>query len=170
MRAVSIDAAEGDRLVAALERCRPRLRRILASFRLPKEDAEDLLQELALQAVRRDEEIESLDGWLPVVARYLCIQFLRKKHRWVGLPEDYEPSGQADQERVELWIDLEKALAILRRGPRNVIVLQALGCKSSEIVYLTGYSPRSIVSVAARARGRLLEYLAIGEAKQEVSS
>jgi DNA-directed RNA polymerase specialized sigma24 family protein len=78
----SPETVEG--LVRALSRNRPRLKFLTASFRLRREEAEDLLQDLALVALRKLEEIQDVDGWLLGTARNLCL--MRVEPRVVPWP------------------------------------------------------------------------------------
>ncbi|HEY4588533.1 MAG TPA: sigma factor, partial [Thermoanaerobaculia bacterium] len=51
-------------LLELLEAIRPRLRRLLRSYDIPPEDAEDLVQESILEALRKWDTIRQKDVWL----------------------------------------------------------------------------------------------------------
>jgi RNA polymerase sigma factor (sigma-70 family) len=135
----SPETVEG--LVRALSRNRPRLKFLTASFRLRREEAEDLLQDLALVALRKLEEIQDLDGWLLGTARNLCLMRVRSRRlrEYVHLEEEGELVSAPGQQRVDLFVDLHRALAILPLRYRTVLVLRALGLTYKEIVATTGY-------------------------------
>ena len=53
-----------------LRELRPKIRTLFASYRVPHEDAEDILQESLLAAVLAWGEIRNKEGWLLVVIRH----------------------------------------------------------------------------------------------------
>ena len=48
----------------SLRRAGPRLKRVLASYRIPSEDAEDLLQQSLLALVHRRDQVRDPESWL----------------------------------------------------------------------------------------------------------
>jgi RNA polymerase sigma factor (sigma-70 family) len=171
----SSPAAEGKmRLLAeALQRNEKRLKLVLYSFKLRHEDAEDIIQEVAVLAAAKLGEIENLDAWLPAVALNLCIvrwRRLKRRGRHLlrldDLPEDSEPVRPPDQQRLEIQMDLQKGLSRLSRRLKAVLSLWAQGFNNREIAARTGYSGESIRKLIWRA-ARHIRAIEAGE-KEDV--
>src|SRR6185295_2202080 len=122
MRNVALrrEGVEADALLTALEQVRPRLKLILASFRLSKEDAEDLLQDLVLVALQKLPEIENLTAWLRGTTVNLCLMGLRRKRSREELRKIYDSPIPPVQEPVDACVDLKRALAVLPARHRQV--------------------------------------------------
>jgi RNA polymerase sigma factor (sigma-70 family) len=164
----SEQAAAEHPLVAALKRVRPSLKWVLAHFRLSPEDAEDVLQDLCLWAIRKANQIEDLDNWLVGTANKLCLALLSQRRirakyqaREVGFMVEGElrvPEALLSvpaMAHLEFRVDLARALPLLPAKPRQAVVLHAMGFGPSEIAFQTGYSPESV----RRILGRGLAYL-----------
>ncbi|HEV8580238.1 MAG TPA: sigma-70 family RNA polymerase sigma factor [Thermoanaerobaculia bacterium] len=150
------------RLVEALERSRSRLKWILARFRLSKEEAEDLLQDMAVAAIQKLPEIQNLDGWLVGVAFRMCAYRARRDRSGPQFTPlgDFDMAVSPEQGRRDLAVDLERALASLPRRHRGIFVLRAMGFSESEVAVRTGYSPKSLRGVRYRLRARIAVQLA----------
>src|SRR3978361_2456631 len=61
-----------------LERAEPKLRRVLGRYRIPAQDAEDLLQETFLIMVSKWGTIRNPDSWLLATLSNRCIIYWRK--------------------------------------------------------------------------------------------
>lgn len=145
-------AGEGGNLVEALERCRKRLNRVFASFRLSHSDAEDVLQDVALLAIRQFAEIQNLDAWLLTVAHNRCVLLTRKKRCRHEIPWEgsMEPVVPAEQEQIPLRVDLTRSLAGLPRRLSRILALRAQGFNRREIGVRIGRSGNSISQFISR--------------------
>jgi RNA polymerase sigma factor (sigma-70 family) len=145
------------RLEEFLERMRPRLRSLVARYRIPLQDAEDLLQQSLLALVYRREEIRNPEAWLLGTLRKTCLLYWRDRRRqiyeavdgaileWLAEPQ---PPGQ---EREELWHDLENLMARLPERCRTLLRLRyRVGLDAAEVAARLGYRPSSIGKVTAR--------------------
>ena len=65
-------------LEEVLERMQPRLKRILFRYRIPAQDAEDILQETFLIMVAKWGSIRNPDSWLLATLANRCVIYWRK--------------------------------------------------------------------------------------------
>jgi RNA polymerase sigma-70 factor (ECF subfamily) len=156
-----------------VERLRPRLEQLLARFRIPLADAEDLLQDTLLSTVRKWDEIQETEAWLLATLRNRCIVYWRRRrntlHQAVdtALLEMLSRPVAAPQERAALVWDLNRALETLPRRCRTVLRLRyGLGLAPAEVAEEMGYLPDSVRKVSQRCLAALthrLLALATGE-------
>src|SRR3954452_21515587 len=97
-----------------LERIRPRLKQVLRNYDIPPQDAEDVLQETFLEALRKWDTIRHKDSWLVGALRFKCSHYWKKQRservQGVDLPvleELSEPQAPA-QEQGEILLDLRR--------------------------------------------------------------
>jgi RNA polymerase sigma-70 factor (ECF subfamily) len=112
--------------------------------RLPKDDADDLTQEVFLTAHRKISSVadpEAFGGWLCAIARNAATDFLRKQKEHAELTSDI---ACADPRRAEA----EQVLSVMRGLPealREPLVLRLVeGMTGPEIAERTGLSPGSV--------------------------
>lgn len=157
-----IPGTERESLAAFLERVRPRIKRVLRSFGIPPEDAEDVLQEALLEAVRKWDTIQHLEAWLLGTLSFKCSKYWRH-HRGdrvqaVDAPvleELARPQAPA-QEREEVIHDLRNLLRGLGKRHRTVLWLRfGLGLSTVEVAERLGYCPSSIRKLTTRSMARL---------------
>ena len=151
-----------ERLLEALERCRPRLKQILASFHLPKHEAEDLLQDLIVLAIQKLQGIEILDSWLPATARYLCLANIRKKRRRLEALQRCDSPSPPAPTGLDLCVDLAGALAVLPPKLRTVVILRAMGYRLSEIAGQMGHHTGTVHKLERRGMVKLAMQLGVG--------
>lgn len=144
----------------------PKLRRIFARFRLPVEDAEDVLQQSFLDLVYKQDQIYNPEAWMVATVRNRCIVYWRKRRRQIWDAVDsamLELLAQPEapgQRQVALREDLEKVLSRLPQRCRSVLVLRyGLGYRSREVAELLGYQPSSIRKVTSRCIAALTREL-----------
>lgn len=135
----------------------PRLRRIFARFRLPVEDAEDVLQQSFLDLFYKQQTIQNPEAWLVATVKNRCIVYWRRRRRQLwdamdgALLELLAEPEASHQRQVALRKDLEKVLARLPIRCRNVLMLRyGLGYQSSEVAERLGYQASSIRKVTSR--------------------
>lgn len=135
----------------------PRLRRIFARFRLPVEDAEDILQQSFLDLFYKQQQINNPEAWLVGTVKNRCIVYWRRRRRQLwdamdgALLELLAEPEASHQQQVALRNDLEKVLARLPSRCRNVLMLRyGLGYQSQEVAERLGYQASSIRKVTSR--------------------
>ncbi len=155
-----------------LHRIRPRLKRILRGYDIPLEDAEDLLQESLLEALRKWDTIENLEAWLTGTLGYKCSNYWRRRRggliQAVDLPvleHLSEPQAPA-QEREEVLLDLRSLMEGLDKRHRAALWLRfGLGFSTGEVALRLGYNPSSIRKLTNRSMARLRRWAAAGPAE-----
>lgn len=150
-----------------LERCRPHLVRILYRYRIPAQDAEDLLQETFLILVSKWESIRSPAAWLSATLRNRCVIYWRRRRARIyelvdeAILELIAQGEPPAQERSELRRDLAVVLSRLEPRQREILHLRfGLGCTSREIGERLGYGAGSIRKMTQRCLARLSRELA----------
>lgn len=149
-----------------LERAGPRLKKVLSRYRIPAQDADDLLQETFLILVTKAGSIRNPDAWLVATLANRCIIYWRK-HRgrlWdlvdsaiLELLADVEAPPQ---ERADLRHDLDSLLMALPERCRSILRLRyGFGCSTAETAEKMGYCKSSIRKVTRRCLAALTEQL-----------
>jgi RNA polymerase sigma factor (sigma-70 family) len=140
----------------------PRLKWVLARYRIPVEDAEDLLQQTFLALVDQWEEVREPERWLIGTLKRQCLMYWRRQRRrfYSAVDEailDLLSSPEAPpQEKAALQADLD---ALLQRVPprcREVLELRfRLGYDPSEVAEKLGYRASSIGKITHRCLAAL---------------
>ncbi|MCB1036416.1 MAG: sigma-70 family RNA polymerase sigma factor, partial [Acidobacteria bacterium] len=145
-----------------LDRLQPRLRGILAQYRIPPEDAEDVLQQALLALVYKWGEIRGPEGWLLGTLRHKCLMYWRSRRRSLYQAVDavilefLADADRPEQERLEIASDLNSLVARLPQRCREVLRLRYhLGYDPPEVAERLGYSPTSISKVTNRCLATL---------------
>lgn len=145
-----------------LDRCRPHLLRVLYRYRIPPEDAEDLLQETFLILVTKWESIHLPEAWLSATLRNRCVVYWRRHHTRIydlvdsAILEVLDAGTPPAQDRAAMRRDLAVVLEGLAPSQRQILHLRfTLGCTSSEIGELLGYGPGSVRKITQRCLARL---------------
>lgn len=153
-------------LEETLIRVEPRLRRILTRYRIPAQDAEDLLQETFLIMVSKVETIRNPEAWLLGTLANRCILYWRKyrSRLWdlvdTTILEMLADAEAPTQERWDLRFDLDTLLSNLPDRCRSVLRLRyGLGCSTAEAAERMGYCQSSIRKVTRRCLAALTEQL-----------
>jgi RNA polymerase sigma-70 factor (ECF subfamily) len=120
-----------------------------------KQDAEDVLQTVFVQVVRKRRHLlkaRCLDAYVHQIARNEAISFLRRRRKR-GSELDAEPwlvPAQADDRPEELAEELQSALARLPRPQREIVVLKVYREKTFREI--AGMLELSLNTVASRYR------------------
>lgn len=151
-----------------LERLKPRIDRILAYFRVPPCDAQDLLQNLALQTFQRWSEIEQHESWFIVTLRKRCLVYHRDRRladlRYISLEilDQYGdlarelPTVPSPADRLEIRVDLRRLLRNISATQRILLAARyRLGMVDHDTAQLTGLAAGSIRKLISRALARL---------------
>jgi RNA polymerase sigma factor (sigma-70 family) len=149
-----------------LARAEPRLKRVLSRYRIPAQDADDLLQETFLIMVSKAGSIRNPDAWLVATLANRCIIYWRK-HRaklWdlvdTAILEMLADVEAPPQENAELRYDLDSLLSHLPDRCRSLLRLRyGFGCSTAEMAERMGYCKSSIRKVTRRCLAALTEQL-----------
>ena len=154
-------------LRSELEPMRPRLLGILRRFRVPPEDAEDLLQDVLVDFVQKRRFIEDPEGWLVIVTRRRCLDYSRQRRRRfvegfdAALLELVAGGVSAPQEHETLIRQLEEIIDTLQPKCRDLLRMRYIeGRTESEIAELKGYKTSSISKLCGRCVTALAKRLA----------
>ncbi len=145
-----------------LEDLQPRLRAVLAGFRIPYEDAEDLLQQAVLTLLVKRETIKDPGRWLVGTLRNRCRMYWRTHRKRLyesvdtAILESVAEPGEPPQVRRDLASDLNGVLRTLSPRCRSVLELRyGLGCDPAETAQRLGYQKSGIYKIVERCLGRL---------------
>lgn len=126
-------------------------------------DAEDMLQELFLKAMRQDRkfcEIDNARAWLFEVARNALADRLRLKKTEVELPDDLAAEHEETPAVESLAACLPRALSELSEEDREAITRCDLeGMTQEDYAQLKGLTLPGAKSRVQRARRRLRKHL-----------
>lgn len=166
-----------DAIPELLMTLKPRLKTILARFRIPGQDAEDLLQDALLLLVRNRHHLRDPAAYLLSTLQYRCRMYWRqhRRRRQLGVDDRLleqlapalRPSGQ---EAAEVRSDLLRQLATLEPGARRLVLLRyALGYTIRETADQVGLTRDSVRQRARYARNQLARRLAEAGRPEESS-
>jgi RNA polymerase sigma factor (sigma-70 family) len=157
---------QADELTAVLERLEPELRRVLVRFRIPAQDAEDLIQDTLLVFLTKHDTIASPAPWLLATLRNRCLVYWRRRRRHLieaidaGLLEEVAGGRPGDQNRRDLARDLSGAVSRLPNRCRSILRLRyGLECAGPEIAEQLGYRPDTIRQATLRCLSALSRQL-----------
>jgi RNA polymerase sigma factor (sigma-70 family) len=163
----SLSPPDNDTLVELLETIRPRLKRLLQSYDIPPEDAEDLVQEALLDALRKWDAIRAKDVWLLGTVRFKCSNYWKRRRAGrveaFDLAELEELSGPQSpgQEQAEIALDLRSLTRGLDGRHRAVLWLRyGEGLSTAEVAQRLGYCSSSIRKLSGRCLARLQRWAA----------
>jgi RNA polymerase sigma-70 factor (ECF subfamily) len=145
-----------------LERVGPRLKGLLWTYRIPTDDAEDLLQDTFFSLVYSTHQINDPEAWLIGTLKRQSLMYWRKRRRslyaavdetlleWLATPM------APPQEREQLLADLESLIERLPPKCRKVLRLRFLfGYEPQEVAEKLGYSSTSIGKITHRCLAAL---------------
>ena len=159
----------GRELEHLLEELRPRLAAVLSSFRVPPDDADDLLQDVLLQFLRKRALIRLPEVWLLGALRNACRMYWRSRSRRFTTAVDgalldlvADAAEVPPQESRLLRRNLSQRIARLDWRCRSVLRLRYhLGYEAREVADEMGYSRASIDKVTRRCLEALGRKLAV---------
>jgi RNA polymerase sigma factor (sigma-70 family) len=160
-----------------LKEVEPKLKRLLATYRIPSEDAEDVLQQALLALLYQWERVRDPESWLFGTVKRHCLMYWRTHRRRIysavdstileWLSEPIAPS----QERSDLLCDLESLIDRLPWRCRQVLRLRfRLGYEPLEVAAKLGYRASSIGKVTTRCLAALSRELLASRPCEEGSS
>jgi RNA polymerase sigma factor (sigma-70 family) len=140
----------------------PKMKRLLATYRVPVEDAEDVLQQALLALIYQWETIRDPEGWLLGTLRRHCLMYWRDHRRRLysavdsAILEWLSQPLAPPQERSDLLADLRSMIGRLPPRCRTVLELRfQLGYEPSEVARRLGYRDKSIGKVTHRCLAAL---------------
>jgi RNA polymerase sigma factor (sigma-70 family) len=148
----------------------PRLKRLLATYRIPAEDAEDVLQQTLLALLYQWERVRDPECWLLGTLKRHCLLYWRDSRRRIYSAVDStvlewmsEPVAPS-QERADMICDLDNLLLRLPSRCRSILQLRfRLGYEPPEVARRLGYQASSIGKITTRCLAALSrELLAAG--------
>src|SRR4051794_10465020 len=153
-----------------LKAVEPRLKRLLALYRIPGEDAEDVVQQALLALLYQWERVGDPESWLFGTVRRHCLMYWRTHRRRIysavgsALLEGLAAPLAPLEEGAALRCDLE---SLSERPPprcRSVLRLRSrLGYEPIEVAHMLGYRESSIGKITTRCLAALSrELLASG--------
>jgi RNA polymerase sigma factor (sigma-70 family) len=158
---------------AFLKAVEPKLKRLLATYRIPCEDAEDVLQQALLALLYQWDRVRDPESWLFGTVKRHCLMYWRMHRRRIysavdstileWLSEPIAPS----QERSDLLADVESLIDRLPTRCRSLLRLRfRLGYEPLEVARKLGYQASSIGKITTRCLAALSrELLASGLAE-----
>ncbi len=154
----------------------PKLKRLLAAYRIPKADGEDILQQALLELLYQWEVVRDHKSWLFGTVRRKCLMFWRTNRRriysavdatvleWLSQP--VAPS----QERSDLLSELERLIERLPSRCRSLLRLRfQLGYEPMEVAQQMGYRPSSIAKITNRCIAALSRELVVSGLIEKLS-
>src|SRR5215210_7048077 len=149
-----------------LLRMEPRLKRVLSRYRIPAQDADDLLQETFLIMVSKAGSIRNPNAWLVATLANRCIIYWRR-HRsrlWdlvdTAILELLADAEAPPQERESLQYDLNALLSNLPERCQSLLRLRyGFGYGTAETAEKLGYCKSSIRKVTRRCLAALTQQL-----------
>lgn len=150
-------------VLGAWQRHEQELRGFLVSRLGDHDDAEDLMQEVFLRALREGEGFCALDNpraWLFRVARNAAVDRQRRQRPSEPVPEDLPTEGAESAPVDELNACVERNIPALREGDRDIIRRCDLeGLPHRRYAEAHGLSVGAVKTRLFRARRRLRERL-----------
>ncbi len=157
-----------------LERMQVKLKKVLSRYRIPAQDADDLLQETFLIMVSKLGTIRNPDAWAVATLSNRCIIYWRRQRsRLLDLVDStiLELLAETEvppQEQLDLRCDLDSLLSCLPGRCRSVLQLRyGFGCTTAEVAEKTGYCKSSIRKVTRRCLAALTEQLVTSRFRNE---
>lgn len=136
--------------------------RTLSRFRIPAQDAEDLLQETLLLFLTKRAEVRDPAAWIATTLRHRCIIYWRRRRRALVqtfdevMMEMLDEGRECEQNRKLLGRDLSRAIARLPQRCRAILRQRyALDRDGSEVAESLGYRESSIRQVTNRCLSAL---------------
>jgi len=137
------------------------MRGILYRYRIPPQDAEDLVQTALLAMIAKRDEIKTPNTWLCGTLENCCRAFLRERRQYAARfleldGMELDPATEGQWPLHDLRIDLDRLLLLLPAGHRQLVVLRfRLGFAAAEAARATGFAGSSGRQTLRRSLARL---------------
>ena len=157
-----LDGTKRDPIEDVLEVLQPRIRSTFARYRIPPQDAEDVLQQTLLIYLYKQESVENPEKWIIGALKNRCLVYWRSRRRKLyssvdkAILESVVAVDQCPQERSDFLRDLGGLLAQLPERCRKIFKLRYWqGWEPSEAAERLGYRSSSIYKVTERCLAAL---------------
>jgi RNA polymerase sigma factor (sigma-70 family) len=154
--------SSGEPLEVVLQRLRPRMARVLGAYRIPCQDADDVLQDALFVALEKWETVRRKELWLLGTVRYKCILYWKRqkarREEAMEVPdlESLAEPQRPAQERLELLQQIEIMTGFLGDHHREALWLRyGFGFKTAEVAEEMGYCHSSMRKLLGRSLARL---------------
>ncbi|HEX9733228.1 MAG TPA: sigma-70 family RNA polymerase sigma factor [Thermoanaerobaculia bacterium] len=141
-------------------RLEPRLKQIVNRYRIPAQDAEDLLQTALIATLRNWSELADPEGWLVRTVINQCLMYHRSRRRHPSEPLDDAIEllpVPSPEERMADREEIERRLARLPHQCRQLFRLRFIyGFNAKEVAELLGRKISSVYNTTHRCT-KLLE-------------
>ena len=151
---------------AIVSRVRPDFVRILRTFRIPSEDARDLVQNVYVTFLEKSDSVADPERWMIGALRRECLHFLRtERHKLYEAIDDalldlVVCTDVVPQERESLLAALARRIRDLGERCRELLRLRfRLGCDRFETADQLRLRPSSIGTLEKRCLAALSERL-----------
>jgi RNA polymerase sigma factor (sigma-70 family) len=145
-----------------LKEVEPKLKRLLGTYRIPSEDAEDILQQALLALLYQWDRVRDPESWLFGTVRRHCLMFWRTNRRKIysavdsAILEWLSRPIAPEQEKADLLCDLESLIDRLPSRCRSLLRLRfQLGYEPPEVASKLGYRASSIGKITNRCLAAL---------------
>lgn len=146
-------------LATLLTAMKPRLQGILASSRIPPQDAEDVLQDAMVIFLLKRRNVKNPEKWLLGVVKRRCLVYWRARRRQLWEAVDFAileavaAPGGAPQHALDFLRDLEEIIDSLPERQRELVkLLLEEEPDPYEVADRLGYARSGIHKVIRRAR------------------
>lgn len=150
----------------AFQSVRHRAATVLAHFRIPPQDAEDLMQDALMSLLRKQEQVRDPELWLLGAVRKECLMYWRAHRRRLEQALDEVALGLSEepaQERRMLHDDLNRAIRKLRPRCQSLLNLRyRMELAAEELASSLGYTVSSLDNVTRRCLASLSQRLLRG--------
>lgn len=150
-----------------LRRLDPSFAKILASFRIPVADGEDLVQNVAIQFLRKQRQVRTPESWLRGAMRNECRMYwrTRSRRRTVAVEESIleliAGPDPADPEQTAIRQGLFRFIDTLENSCRSLLRMRfKLGMDVHETAKRTPYKLSSIDKTIKRCVDKLTRKIA----------
>ncbi|MCP4203994.1 MAG: sigma-70 family RNA polymerase sigma factor [bacterium] len=141
---------------------KPIAARICRRYRIPPQDAEDLMQQSLMALIDGREQVENPEAWLAGTLRNHCLMYWRRRRRRLysavdtAILETLAEPTRSEQDTIELSHDMASILGDLPSRCRSVLELRyGLGCRPLETAKRLGYRSSSIYKILQRCLAAL---------------
>lgn len=148
----------------------PTATKICRRYRIPPQDAEDLMQQTLIALIDSRDDVQNPEAWIAGTLRNQCLMYWRRRRRRLynavdsAILEEMAAPSPPQQQSVEFSHDLERALGQLPNRCRSVLQLRyGLGCQPRETAERLGYRSSSIYKILNRCLAALSRSLAVRE-------
>ena len=161
-----LDQSKATSIEDILEDLEPRIRSVFSRFRVPPQDAEDVLQQTLLTFLHKRDSIYDPERWLLGALRNRCRLYWRARSRKLYtaidkvLLESVVASEESPQESADFIRDLNTLLRRLPGRCRRLFRMKyRQGFKAPEAAKRLGYKASSIYKVNERCMAALTRSL-----------